>query len=101
MSEIVKRKSIDDIFQIKISLLEQIETFDYIGYEATCGKKEGYVFISKRSGGSITVLCINAAHKVYRGLGRSFNTIEEALGAYKSPEMKSIINYAKVYGALN
>lgn len=62
--------------------------------EAICGKTTAVV--GKSSFGYIFVLCCNASHRAYRGAGRTFNTIEEAVSAYKSPEMKSIIRLLEV-----
>jgi hypothetical protein len=55
---------------------------------ATCGKVSALVFITSLG---FRVICQNAAHKVWRGSGRSFSSFEEALAAYKKPEMKAII----------
>jgi hypothetical protein len=62
-------------------------------FEANCGKTSAYVWFGKFTG-SINVCCKNASHKAFRGTGRTFWSIEEALAAYKSPEMKAIINAA-------
>jgi DNA-binding protein H-NS len=41
------------------------------------------------------VLCKNASHKVWKGSGKFFDTVADALNNYKSPEMKSIIRAAE------
>lgn len=58
---------------------------------ATCEKVQGVVSIGAHT---VQVLCINAAHKAWRGGGRCFRTIPQALEAYKSPEMRAIIRAA-------
>lgn len=68
------------------------ETENYKSYEAICGKKEAHIYISKTNK-TINVTCKNAAHKVWRGLGNSFETLQDALSHYKTSEMKSIIQY--------
>lgn len=55
---------------------------------ATCGKVSACVCINDYQ---VRVICQNAAHKVWRGAGRAFATVAEALAAYKTPEMKAII----------
>ena len=55
---------------------------------ATCGKVTACVCINDWG---VRVICINAAHKVWRGAGRGFATVAEAIEAYKKPEMKAII----------
>lgn len=65
---------------------------DFFYFQAVCGKKSAFVSICPRW---ITVCCQNAAHKVWRGAGRTFETIAEAFEAYKSPEMRAIIQAAQ------
>ena len=55
---------------------------------ATCGKVSACVCINDYE---VRVICQNAAHKVWRGAGRAFQTVADALAAYKTPEMKAII----------
>ena len=43
----------------------------------------------------VAVCVLNASHRVWRGLGREFSSIADALGAYKSSEVKSIIEAAR------
>lgn len=62
-------------------------------FEATCGKTSAYVWFSN-SFGTVSVCCNNASHRAWGKLGRSFKSVEEALAAYKSPEMKAIIQAA-------
>lgn len=55
---------------------------------ATCGKVTACVCITDFG---VRVTCINAAHKCFRGAGRGFATVAQAIEAYKKPEMKAII----------
>jgi len=59
-------------------------------FEAVCGKTSAYVWYGKFSG-TINVCCKNASNRVWKGTGRTFWSIDDALAAYKSPEMKAII----------
>lgn len=61
--------------------------------QATAGKVSAYV--SQYQAQWVTVCCQNAAHRVHRSGGRTFPTWQEALDAYKSPEMKAIITAAR------
>lgn len=60
----------------------------------TCENVQGVVSISKHS---VQVLCVNAAHRAWRGGGRCFNSIAEALAHYKSAEMRQMIATAEQY----
>lgn len=55
---------------------------------ATCGKVSACVCINDWQ---VRVICVNAAHKCWRGSGRGFATVAQAIEAYKKPEMKAII----------
>jgi DNA-binding protein H-NS len=75
-------------------IITESKSFTHDSYiTASCGKKTALVIIHRVSK-RITVCCQNASHKVWRGAGRTFWSIEEALDAYKSSEMKAIISAA-------
>lgn len=42
----------------------------------------------------LQVLCVNAAHKCWRGGGRYFASVADALAGYRSPEMRAMIQHA-------
>ena len=56
--------------------------------EASCGKVKALVCIHDNH---VRVICCNASHSAWRGMGRVFPSIAEAIAGYKSQEMKSII----------
>lgn len=58
-------------------------------FQADCGKISAYVCFSNL--GYIRVCCKNTMDKVGSVEGRFFQSIDEALAAYKSAEMKAII----------
>ena len=60
--------------------------------EGVCGKTTGVVSI--HPDGTMQVLCVNAAHRCWRGGGRWIRNLEEALETYRSGEMKAIIRAA-------
>jgi len=64
--------------------------------EMICGNKTAFVYSS--SIGYLQVICQNAAHKCFRGAGKVFhgdNAWGLALDAYKSADMKAMIECAK------
>jgi len=42
----------------------------------------------------VQVCCKNSSHKVWRGAGRLFNSIQDAIEGYKSADMRSILTTA-------
>lgn len=75
--------------QVLITIAEALENGKYI--KADCGKISADIYISKFG---INVCCNNASHKAWKSIGRYFSSTDEALGAYKSAEMKAIISAA-------
>lgn len=57
--------------------------------EAICDKTTGVV--SMYPDGSMQVLCVNAAHRCWKGGGRWVRNLSEALETYRSAAMKAII----------
>jgi hypothetical protein len=63
--------------------------------QLTTGKVSAFIGVpTPGSGNTFQVICQNQHHKVWRGSGRFFHTLEEALSGYKSPEMRAMINAA-------
>lgn len=65
------------------------ETGVYVN--ATCGKTSASIGISEFG---VQVICLNAAHRAWRGSGRRFSNMREAMDAYRSAEMKAILSAA-------
>jgi len=61
-------------------------------FDLHCGKQSAQ--IRKSANGPIWVCCQNASHRVWKGLGKSFATFDQALQAYKSPAMQAMIRAA-------
>jgi len=57
----------------------------------SCGKTSAEIWIAKDH---LFVCCQNASHRVWRGLGKRFSSASEAMAAYKSTAMKSMIQAA-------
>ena len=62
-------------------------------FQLQCENKSAFVTFERD--GRVQVCCQNAAHRVWRGAGKFFQSIAEALEAYKSPEMKAMIHAAE------
>ena len=70
--------------------------------QKTIGNRTYFKFQGKRNvinvsvhsqHGDVNVLNENASHRAYRGMGKTFHNIVEALNNYKSSEMKAILQY--------
>ena len=59
---------------------------------ASTGNRSAFITINKDN--SLQVCCKNASHKVWKGLGRYFDNIDDAIAGYKSGEMKALIRMA-------
>ena len=60
--------------------------------EMTCGKKSCFVSVNAYA---VTVCCKNAAHRAWSGSGRMFDNFAQAVAAYRSPEMRAMIETAR------
>ncbi len=65
--------------------------------EAVVDKTTGVVSVNRD--GSLQVLCVNAAHKAWRGGGRYCASVTDALDHYRSPAMRRIIQTAVEHAA--
>jgi hypothetical protein len=62
-------------------------------FELATEKKSAFIAFTPNY---INVICCNAAHKAYQGAGKCFHHgWDEALNAYKSADMKSMIECAR------
>jgi hypothetical protein len=59
--------------------------------ELTCGKKGALVIVNTGYDSHIRVIVNNAAHRVFRGMGRRFATVADAVAAYKTDAVKTMI----------
>jgi hypothetical protein len=73
----------------KINSSEILRTELAIYFTATSGKTKALVAITEDR---VQVICINASHLTWKfGAGRFFQTVADAVAAYKKPAMKAII----------
>jgi len=77
-----------------LQIINQTKEENILSLEINNGKKSAFIYQNKKIG-YIQVICKNAAHKVWGGMGRCFNNYDEAIEAYKSSDMKAMIRYAK------
>ena len=63
-------------------------------FQGTCGKTSACV--SVYHDGRFQVVCQNAAHRVWRKMGKHFRSFEEAVAGYRSSEMKTLISAARL-----
>ena len=77
-----------------IMITDQTNTEDRVSFEMVSGKKEAYISFNWKLG-MVSVLCKNASHRAWKGMGRTFWSWTEAKDAYKSSDMKSMIEYAE------
>ncbi len=75
--------------QIQVESVSRNEHGLYV--TASCGKVSASVGISRFG---VQVCCHNAANRAWRGLGRRFETIADAIAGYRSEAMRSIIETA-------
>lgn len=57
----------------------------------SCGKTSAEIWFGNDH---LFICCQNASHRAWRGIGKRFETVADALGAYKSSAMKTIIQAA-------
>jgi hypothetical protein len=81
------------------TILTSKETSDHSTYlEFVCDKTT--VHVSVMTCGLIRVIVQNASHRVFKGSGRVFRNFADAVTAYKSEAVRSIINAAQAEVAL-
>lgn len=66
-------------------------------YEMTCGKTSMLVVVYDRGvfSGQVGTTVQNASHAAFRRMGRTFQSWDDALAAYKSGEAKAMISHAR------
>lgn len=81
---------------MEIIITNTSRTEHHASVEMTNGKQTVYIGRGARSG-AITICNMNASHRAWRGVGRSFWTFEDAEKAYKSSFMKAAITMSQAY----
>jgi hypothetical protein len=81
-------------------LNDETKSFENLGntyrwVEMQCGKHRAIVTVVTGEFPRVNVVVMNAAAKAWKRLtGKTFKTIEEAVSAYKTSEVKAIISHA-------
>lgn len=60
--------------------------------EGRAGKHHATIAVAH--GADVQVIVHNAANRCWRGLGKNYPTVDAALAAYKTPEVRAIIQAA-------
>ena len=76
---------------MQVIITKQAKQNDSHLFEITCGKKTAHIWVSPFN---VMVCCLNASHRAWGGLGKRFDSLQDAINGYKSAEMKAIIQTA-------
>lgn len=80
--------------QVQILRAEH-QTYDgsrrYFFIDMECGKRRASIVVEPEG---IRVCVLNASHRAYGGMGRQFDTAEQAIEAYRSGAVKEMIRTA-------
>jgi len=74
-----------------------IKQYEHLGHvtaaEVHCGKHKAVVCIYRRDGSAyrVNVQIMNASHRAFRGVGKWFDSIEDAVEGYKTMDIKAMI----------
>jgi len=77
--------------QVTDVLESTTETGRYFYVEMTAGKHAATICINPND---VRVIVQNASHKVWRGAGKYFATVDAAVANYKSDAVKAMIQHA-------
>lgn len=77
-----------------IMITSQSQSNGRVYFELSSGKKDVDISFHAELG-MVNVLCKNAAHKAWKGTGRTFWSFEEARAAYKSSDVKAMIDFVE------
>lgn len=81
-------------------LISSVNTFEannsiYKSMEMTCENKSVLVLVVSGKFNYVNVTVNNAMHRAFRGIGKDFETFEQALANYKDAKIKAMIEAAK------
>jgi ribosomal protein L31 len=75
---------------------QTVKTYDNTGrytfVTGECGKHSAMVTVAPNY---INVRVCNAAHRAWKGMGKTFATVEQALANYRTAEIRAIIEAAR------
>jgi hypothetical protein len=64
----------------------------YVYVEMTAGKHTATISVEPK--GALRVIVQNASHRAWRGMGKYFGRIDQALASYKTEAVKAMITHA-------
>jgi hypothetical protein len=76
---------------MNIFIQEQARTEHGFYFTATAGKTSMFIAVHDHG---LNVTALNASHKAWRGAGKMFRNVAEAVSSYKRAESKAIIKAA-------
>lgn len=60
-------------------------------FELVCGKQSAHIWVTPH----YTMVCnLNASHRAWGGLGKRFDSLQDAMAGYKSAAMRAMIQTA-------
>jgi hypothetical protein len=62
--------------------------------EMACGKHAASIWVCRGVDAHVRVVVKNASHRCWRGLGKRFATVADAVAAYKTAGVRSMIEAA-------
>jgi hypothetical protein len=65
-----------------------------VGMEIACGKISAYVYFNKWG---IDICQNNASHRAWKGMGKFYRSLDEALNHYRSDAMRKILFVAAAH----
>ena len=79
------------MIQVTSETSQTIGDTEYCYTELSTDKKSILVTVAKGSDAHVRVVVQNAAHRVWRGAGKRFATLADAIANYKSDDVKAML----------
>lgn len=67
---------------------------DHFAAEMVCGKHAASIWVCRGVDAHVRVIVKNASHRCWKGLGKRFATVAEAVAAYKTDAVRRMIETA-------
>jgi len=77
---------------MNVQIISSSKSDGYTFFSLACGKMAADITVGPSR---VSVVNKNACHRAWGGMGRSFDSFDAALSAYKSSAMKTMIEAAK------
>jgi len=83
---------------MQIQVIHERRVGQRMHFELATEKKSAFISYNGEHGW-IDVCCQNAMHQAWRGMGRTFHSFDQALAAYKSSDMKAMIEFVREHSS--